>query len=73
MQLALSELQQGALYECPNCHSDWALIGSDPVAKNNLELYFRKFLEALSDLKRLSGEKSFLGFTMTLEIKEPSA
>jgi hypothetical protein len=71
LELALDKIERGVLNVCPNCRAHWALIPTSEYAQAGFDSYFTNFLKAVLDLKRELGEKSVLGFSMTLEIKQP--
>lgn len=71
LELSLEDFRTGTLNECPQCRAHWASIPSGPSVNTSFEPYFQKFISTLNDLKRELGEKTVLGFSMMLEIKEP--
>ncbi len=71
LELDLTELKKGTLNECPHCHRHWALIPTNEYATVAMEPVFTKFLDALKELKGVLGEKSVLGFSVSLEVKAP--
>jgi hypothetical protein len=71
LELSLDKLEKGTLNECPHCHRHWALVPTDGYSSSSFEPLFTKFLGALDELKRVLGEKSVLGFSLTIEINQP--
>jgi len=67
LELTLERLEQGTLHKCPSCHRDWALLND--VSR---EGSFIQFVRCFNELAKLLGEPSPLGFSLTLEIKEPA-
>ena len=68
LEIKLTDLKSGSLFECPNCRADWALLNSGTPVARNLEKTFLDFAEAALNVERVC-KNAPVGFSLKFQIK----